>query len=399
MSSKNYYDILGVGKNATADEIKKAFRKLALKYHPDKNNGNVEMENKFKEISKAHDVLSDPQKRQMYDMGGEDAINQQQGHSGFPPDIFEMFGSGMRQQQQQNQRSQNIGYEFRISLDDLYNGKTHFIDINRQVKCSECNAKGTKNESNIINCAMCQGKGQKITTTRIGPMVQQQIMQCDRCGGKGKSVKAGEECKKCLGKCITTSPTKIEVYFPPGTQNQEQILIKNMAHENASCKECGDLIIIVVETPSKTGIYRKHGNNNLFYNKEIDLVDALCGSKYYIKHMDGRFLEINNTNIINPNDEMKISGEGMPIKNSIGKRSDLFIKFIVNFPSSLSEKRREVLRKTLPRDIEEGDLVNLLPTENADIEKVNLEKSNEQPAPEEQEDSSGENFAPQCAQQ
>lgn len=398
MSSNNYYDILGVSKNATDDEIKKAFHKLALKFHPDKNKGNVEMENKFKEISKAYDTLSDPQKRRAYDMGGEEAVNQQ-GH-GFPPDIFEMFNPGMRFQQQQQQRSQNLGYEFRISLDDLYNGKTHFIDINRHVKCTDCNAKGTKNESNIITCATCQGKGQKIIRTQMGSMIQQQIMPCDRCAGKGKSIKSGDECKKCLGKCMTIAPTKVEIYFPPGTQNQEQIIIKNMAHENPSCHECGDLVVIVIETPSKTGLYRKRGNNNLFYDKEIDLVDALCGNKFYIKHMDGRFLEVDNKNIIKPNEELKISEEGMPVKNSMGKRSDLIVKFIVNFPSTLNEKRREVLRKILPRDIEEGDLVNLMPKDNSEIEKVMLEQldgtTNTQ---EQEEDEEVQEGAPQCVQQ
>lgn len=405
MSSSNYYEILGVSKTASDDEIKKAFRKLALKYHPDKNQGNVEMENKFKEISKAYDTLSDPNKRRAYDVGGEDAVNQQ-GHPGMNfPDIFSMFNQGARFQQQQPQRSGNLGYEFKISLDDLYNGKTHFIDINRQVKCSECNGKGAKDESHIVNCTACQGQGHRVTMTRMGNMVQQQVMQCDRCFGKCKSVKAGSECKKCLGKCINITPTKVEIYFPPGTQDGERIVIKNMAHENPSCVECGDLIVIVIETPSKTGMYRKKGNNNLFYNKEIDLVDALCGNKFYIKHMDGRFLEVDYKNVIEPNAELKISEEGMPLKNSMGKRSDLIVCFKVNFPKTLSEKRKEVLRKTLPRDIEEGDLVNILntPKENSEIEKVVLEPTDGTDTVSQEEDDfngdEGMEGPPQCVQQ
>ena len=209
-----FYDILGVSPNATDTELKKAYRKQALKFHPDKN---PNAGDKFKEISQAYEVLSDPEKREIYDEFGEDGIKGQGGGGpggGFrsPMDVFNMFfgGGGMPGSAGSSVRkTKPMVHTLKVSLEELYNGKKRKIAANRDIVCKECKGKGGLN---VEKCLECKGRGMRVITKQFGPgMIQQMQSPCDKCGAKGEVVAKGSECKKCKGKATVRDKKIIEV--------------------------------------------------------------------------------------------------------------------------------------------------------------------------------------------
>lgn len=367
-----YYDILGVSKNATEKEIKKAFRQKALITHPDKHNGD---DTEFKALNEAYAVLSDPKKKEIYDKYGKDGVKHMSEAGGGPPDHDDLMSmlfphmQSAKTRHNQHRKSDNIGIEIEVTLEDLYLGKTITHQYVRNLKCDECNGKGTSNEDGIQNCNTCRGSGKHVRTVQMGNMIQQQITTCPSCRGGCKSIKKGYECKKCSGKRIITRTEDLDIPIKPGTMNKDKIFMAGLAHEHPDCLESGDLYVIIKEIPNKYGFIRQ--NNDLIYEKQIDLVDALCGINFYIHHLDDSYLNATYNGIIKPNQLMKISNKGMPYQNNSGEYGDLYVKFIVNFPDKLNDKAKQFLPKLLPKT--KNVFKDNIPNDNDIIENVTLE--------------------------
>ena len=363
-----YYDILGVKPDATDDEIKKAYRKLAVKEHPDKNQHNLEeATKKFQGISEAFSVLSDPEKRKMYDMAGKSGS----GGGGGGVDPFEMF------REMFNNNSSGFGgfhermtkekpsppptvHKINMSLADLYKGKLFNIKLNQQVHCGDCKGKGSNNPDAIQRCPDCKGRGQVQQMRQIGPnMIQQSTVVCSKCRGKGKYISNPEDiCKSCKGnKVIKVNNNNIEVDIKAGTSFGQEIIIKEKGNQYPDMEVAGDLIIIPVEMEGFNPSNLKKKDNDLHLIYELQLVEALCGCKIVITQLDNRKLIVNyNGKSIQPNDIMKIVCEGMPLNNnnnnsnnsSSQSRGDLYLHFKVILPKHLDENRRDVLKQVLP---------------------------------------------------
>ena len=382
----DYYSLLGVSKNASQSEIKKAYKKSALKHHPDRNPDNKEeAEEKFKEISKAYQILSDTNKRKQYDMFGEEGMDNMggMGEGGSPFDIFNNmggFGNLFSQMGQHFQQSQSSSTPLRqkppnkqkiinLELDELYTGKNTSFIIQKKQKCKRCKGNGIVDNTNVKMCGLCKGTGSINELRRIGPMVQQIVKKCYECDGIGKIIPQEAKCKECRFKKFLIKPKSISIYIPPGTSNGEKFLLRGDGDWSPDYIEVGDLVVIVNEVKSKTGIIRE--GENLIFHKKLNLVEALCGTTFIYKQLDERILKIKTKNIIIPNQVMKIKGEGMKKQKEGTEYGDLIIKFSIIFPEKLSNERKKYLMKILPKV--EKQIWDLDPSEYPDAEEKELE--------------------------
>ncbi|TMW58360.1 hypothetical protein Poli38472_009919 [Pythium oligandrum] len=340
VDNTKYYEALGVPKTATAAEIKKAYRKLALKNHPDKG-GDPEL---FKSITVAYEVLSDPEKRELYDQYGEEGL---QNGGGAPDagDIFSQFfrGGGSRRRTGP-QKGEDLTHPLKVSLEDLYNGKTVKLAVNRDVLCGRCEGRGGAEGAEKV-CDTCQGRGMRVQMRQIGPgMVQQMQSVCPDCRGQGKTIREADRCKGCKGKKVTKERKVLEVHIEKGMRHGQRITFSGEA-DQAPGTIPGDIIFVVQEKEHAT-FQRKGGN--LIMEKKISLVEALCGFEMMVEHLDGRHLHIKTRpgEIIKPNQFKAVHGEGMPTHGNPFVKGQLVILFKVQFPESgaLSEKQISTLK-------------------------------------------------------
>jgi DnaJ family protein A protein 2 len=355
IDNSRLYNILGLNKNATDKEIKKAYRKLAMKYHPDKNK-DPSAEDKFKEISSAYEVLSDKEKRSRYDRFGEDGLKSD-AVGGDPFDLFSNIFSGgspfgrghpfgFRGRQQRSDRSQNRVEKIDVSLRDIYNCKNLNINLKKQVKCSLCNASGGLYDTSVVFCNNCNGKGRYMRIVQLGPgMIQQVLQNCDKCGGRGKIIKNDEICPQCKGARMNNITKSVEVTLGNGIKDKEQIVIHGESDDHPDFNITGDLILLINQTDDNIFTRR---DKDLYMTKTILLSEALCGVQFIIEHMDGRKLFIKYNDIIIPGMKKRIEEEGMSDKE--GYRGDLIIEFKIKFPCKLSDERKMYLNKLLPRN-------------------------------------------------
>mmetsp|Transcript_22563 Transcript_22563/g.42406 ORF Transcript_22563/g.42406 Transcript_22563/m.42406 type:complete len:360 (+) Transcript_22563:2-1081(+) len=337
----DYYKTLGVTKKSTDKEIKKAYRKLSLQYHPDKNKEPGASE-KFSEIARAYEVLSDEEKRDTYNRYGEDGLKQQearggQGGGGGFGDIFEQFGFrgfGNQQRSDRERRTANVELPLKVTLKQLYLGEVFEVDYVREVMClnwKEC----TKRSQD------CQGPGIKIRSQQLAPgFVQQVQVRDEKCIGRGEMWKSN--CLKCPNGKTVPEKTSVTVDVQKGMRNGEPITFENIADEKVG-HTAGDLVFILQER--KDEVFGRDGDN-LYMTVEIPLVDALVGFTHKFKHLDGHEVTIPVTEVTECDHVKKVSGEGMPRRSGNGF-GDLFVTFEVDFPDKLTDEQKEGIEKLL----------------------------------------------------
>ncbi|XP_057381869.1 dnaJ homolog subfamily A member 2-like [Daphnia carinata] len=354
MADNALYDILGVPTKATDTELKKAYRKLAKEFHPDKN---PEAGEKFKEISFAYEVLSDPKKREIYDRHGLKGL--QEGvheHGGFGADdiLSHFFGGGLfggmggGGRRKTRQRGEDTVHPLKVTLEDLYNGKTSKLQLSKNVICSVCSGQGGKPGANVT-CSTCQGRGIKISLRPLGPGMMQQIQSvCTTCNGEGEMINERDRCKPCKGKKVQNETKILEVHVDKGMKDGQKILFRGEGDQQPGV-EAGDVVIILQQKPHEK--FKRQGDD-LFVMHTITLTEALCGFCYVLKHLDGRDLVIRQApgNVVEPGSTKMVPGEGMPRYRSPFEKGELFIKFDVQFPAShfADESTIMAIEKLLP---------------------------------------------------
>ncbi|KAI3986451.1 hypothetical protein MKX01_037733 [Papaver californicum] len=409
-----YYEVLGVSKNATQDELKKAYRKSAIKNHPDKG-GDPE---KFKEIAQAYEVLNDPEKRDIYDQYGEDALKEGMGGGGGgghnPFDIFESFfggggggfGGGSSRGRRQKQ-GEDVVHTLKVSLEDLYNGTEKKLSLSRNALCSKCNGKGSKSGASS-KCAGCQGAGMKISTRQIGPgMIQQMQHACPECRGSGEVINEKDKCQQCKGNKVTKEKKVLEVHVEKGMQHGQKIVFEGQADE-APDTVTGD-IVMVLQLKEHPKFKRKF--DDLFVEHSLSLTEALCGFQFAVTHLDGRQLLIksNPGEIIKPGQHKAINDEGMPQYQRPFMKGRLYILFNVDFPEPgvLSPEQCRKLETILPPKPNNNRLTDMEvdDCEETTLHDVNIEeemrRKQQQHQHEAYDDDNEEAGGPrvQCAQQ
>jgi len=347
-----FYDILEVKPNCTPDELKKAYRKLALKYHPDKNPNEGE---RFKQISQAYEVLSDPEKRRVYDQGGEEAIKGQgNGGSGLhnPMDIFDMFfGGGMfgggGGRREKERKAKNVVHQLSVPLEDLYNGTTRKLAVHKNVICDKCKGSGSKSGKKPDKCATCKGQGMTFRIHQLGPgMIQHMQSVCTDCSGSGERLSPSDRCKNCAGKRIIKDRKLVQIHVDKGMQDGEKITLAGEGDQEPDVAP-GDIIIVIDEKPHPVF---KRVNLDLIMPMELELVEALCGFQKTIETLDARYLVLGTIpgEVIKPGDIKCIMNEGMPIYRNPMEKGRLVIQFSVKFPATIPTEIVPQLEACLP---------------------------------------------------
>eukprot|EP01098_Paradermamoeba_levis_P002581 TRINITY_DN1299_c0_g1_i1.p1 TRINITY_DN1299_c0_g1~~TRINITY_DN1299_c0_g1_i1.p1 ORF type:complete len:434 (-),score=187.11 TRINITY_DN1299_c0_g1_i1:271-1572(-) len=359
VENDKYYNILEIPKTASGDDIKKAYKKLAMKWHPDKNPGNPQATEKFKELSVAYEVLSDPEKKELYDKYGEEGLK----GGGFSPhsasSIFEQFfgggfGGGGGGRRRGPKKGEDIVYKLGVTLKEMYNGKVKKLKIKRKVVCEKCSGRGTLKEGASGKCTGCRGAGMKLVTKQIGPnMIQQMQTVCNDCGGKGEMIREQDRCVECKGQKLKDDVKLVEVPIEKGVDQGEKIVFYGDGdHEPGG--EPGDLVVVLIEKKDEENAHFKRINgSDLVYEHKLTLLEALTQWQIQLKTLDDRTLVIRSdqqTEIIKPGDISIVMGEGMPVHKSPMSRGKLYIKFDVVFPlpDQLPKAKRDKLKELLP---------------------------------------------------
>jgi len=333
--SKDYYKILEVDRSASADEIKKSYRKQAMKYHPDKNPGDSAAEEKFKECAEAFDVLSDPQKKQEYDTygtvgGAADNFNPFSGGFG---DIFsrfeEMFGGG----HSRVKKGSDLRIKVNITLDDVIKGVEKKLKYTRQIKCGTCAGAGGRD---VQHCTQCNGSGARriIQNTPFGTI--QQNVACQNCQGTGKQVR--NLCGNCRGHGVVPTEETVDINIPKGAANGMSFNLSGYGNWSKNADISGDLQVIIVESPDNT--FRRE-NNNLVYVHQISVIDAILGKEQVLITPTGQ-IKFSIRPGTSHKDILRIQGYGVPDLN-VGRVGDLLINVNIKMPQSVTEEEKMVL--------------------------------------------------------
>lgn len=349
IDNKEMYDLLGVTKDSTPTEIKKNYRKLALKHHPDKG-GDVET---FKLMTVAYEILSDPEKRALYDKYGKEGLEHGGGGGGGDAsDIFSQFfggGGGRGRGPSGPKKGEDLMHPLKVSLEDLYNGKTVKLAVNRDVLCGTCDGRGGAAGAEK-SCDGCNGRGMKVQLRQIGPgMVQQMQSVCSDCRGAGKTIKESDKCKPCKGKKVKKERKVLEVHIEKGMKHGHKVTFSGEA-DQAPGTVAGDIIFVIQE--KEHSMFQRKATN-LILERHISLVEALCGFEMVITHLDGRHLLIKSKpgDVTTPNQLKSVNGEGMPTHGNPFVKGELVIVLKVDFPSSneLTETQKSLLEKVFKR--------------------------------------------------
>ena len=357
MAKRDYYEVLGVDKSASADEIKKAYRKLAVKYHPDKNPDNKEAEEKFKEAAEAYSVLSDPDKKAKYDQFGHAGVDGStpdfSGGFGNLNDILnDLFGGGFGgfggfgggfggqrggQRQQRVYRGRDIRVRVKLTLEEIAKGVEKEISIERSVPCKDCGGKGAKNSSDIKTCSACNGTGQvqRVVNTFLGQTVT--YSTCQQCGGEGKVI--SNPCRSCGGTGLVRKRETIKVKIPAGVEAGMQMTITGEGHAAKNNGVNGDLLVVIEEQEHPN---LKREGNNLYCTKIVSLPDAILGAEVEVPGIDGNY-KIKVEPGTQSGTVVRLRGRGLPTVNGYGGTGDLYVKIAVWIPKKLDKDDKAVI--------------------------------------------------------
>jgi molecular chaperone DnaJ len=346
MSKRDYYEILSVSRTATDSEIKAAYRKLAIKYHPDKNPNDSEAEEKFKEAAEAYSVLSDAQKRAAYDRFGHQGVGSGAGFGGGAAgysnieDIFDlfgfgdMFGAGSRTRRTTAQRGSDLRYDLEITLEEAATGKEEKLHIPRLEKCDECEGKGTAEGSTPENCINCQGSGQ----VRYQQGFFSVMRTCANCGGKGQIIK--NPCKKCKGAGRVEREKVLEVKIPAGVETGSRLRVSGEGEAGTQGGQSGDLFVVIHVAEHER--FERQGAN-LYASVPISFAQAALGAEIDVITLDGE-----EKLKVSPGTQtgtvFRLKNQGMPVLGGRGK-GDMFVAVTLITPKTLTKEQRKLLEQ------------------------------------------------------
>ncbi|MCL2027444.1 MAG: molecular chaperone DnaJ [Bacteroidales bacterium] len=367
MAKRDYYEVLGVSKSATADEMKKAYRKLAMEHHPDRNPGDKAAEEKFKEAAEAYDVLSTPEKKAKYDQFGHAGMG---ANAGYGPggmnmddifahfgDIFESafggsfggghfhqftggFGSSGRRQQQRRRtnRGTDLRVRVKLSLEEIQKGVEKKIKVRKKIACDTCGGTGAASRDAFKTCETCKGMGQvtRVTNTFIGQM--QQTSVCPTCQGEGRIIT--QKCKKCNGNGVMEGEEIITIRIPAGVENGMQLSIPGKGNAAVHGGMAGDLIVLVEELEHPIFERVQH---NLHYNLFVNITEAVLGESVEVPTLDGK-VRVKIDAGTQSGKLLRLRGKGLPAMNSYGT-GDIIICVNIWTPQSVTKEEKELLEK------------------------------------------------------
>lgn len=355
MAKRDFYEILGVSKNADDAEIKKAYRKMAIKYHPDKNPGDKAAEEHFKEAAEAYEVLSNPEKKSRYDRFGHAGVGSSAAGGGFGgggmnmEDIFSQFGDifgghfgfgggGQQRGGRRVNRGTNLRIKVKMNLEEIAKGVEKKIKVNKYVGCTSCKGTGAQNGSAYNQCSTCRGVGQvtRITNTILGQM--QTSSTCPSCGGEGQTIT--DKCKTCYGDGIVRGEEIITINIPAGVAEGMQLSVSGKGNAAARGGVPGDLIVAIeeIEHPDL-----KRDGMNLYYDHYISFVDAALGTSIEVPTVEGK-AKIKIEEGTHSGKVLRLKGKGLPDIDRYG-RGDLLVNINVWTPQSLSSEEKKMLEK------------------------------------------------------
>jgi molecular chaperone DnaJ len=351
-AKKDYYELLGIKKGASESEIKKAFRKLARKYHPDVNPGDKGSEQKFKEINEAYEVLSDAKKKQQYDQFGHAAFDQSFGQSTGPSQGYEGFGRGTgfsgvhgfedifsnifgeRARQRGPAKGEDVTYTVEVDLEDAILGKTMQVDLQREVTCAVCNGSGAQPGTTRRTCPTCMGAG----SISQGSGFMQVAQPCPTCHGEGTI--NPNPCKNCSGRGVTSKADRISVKIPPGVDNGSKVRMAGLGGPGEKGGPPGDVYIVTKVRPHP---YFERKGDNLHSEASVTVKEAALGEKIEIPTVDG-IVSLSLPEGVQTGQQMKLKGKGVPHFGG-GGVGDHYVTIKVVTPTNLSERGKELLRE------------------------------------------------------
>ena len=362
-NKRDYYEVLGVDKNATEDEIKKAYRRIAIKYHPDRNPGDKDAEEKFKEAAEAYDVLHDPQKRQQYDQFGFDAPG---GFGGFSSggftmdDIFSMFGSvfegggfggfggfgGGGGRQAPRYRGSDLRLKVKLSLLEISTGVTKKFRVKKDTICPHCHGTGAEAGAQPETCPTCHGSGMTVQTKQTIFGVMQTQSTCPTCHGEGTIIK--NKCHECSGDGVIRGEEVVEIKIPAGVADGMVLTVQGKGNAGKHNGIPGDIQVFITEESNDTFIRQ---DNDLIYNLLLDFPTAALGGEVRIPTIEGTKLKINLEPGIQPGTTKRLRGKGLPAVQGYGRgNGDIIVNISVYVPKTLSHEEKKALERMRESD-------------------------------------------------
>ena len=361
MTKKDYYEILDLQREASIDEIKSSYRKLAMQYHPDKNPGNSEAEDKFKELAEAYEVLSDPHKKQRYDQFGHAGVDST-GFHGFDNinDIFSHFsdifgnlggggsifddffggGSSSRRRRAQGMQGSDLKMSLKLTLEEIADGVEKTIKVKKHKVCNECNGSGAKSDSGYASCSNCNGTGEirQVSRSMFGQFVN--VSECSNCNGEGRIIK--EKCSGCGGEGRIKTDSTIKVDIPPGVSDGNYIPMRDQGNAGIRGGASGDFLVFIEEEKSEHFI--RHGDD-VVYELDVSFMDAALGADVVVPTLKGK-AKLRIEQGTQSGKILRMKDKGIRHLNGYG-RGDQLVKVNIYTPTKLSSNEKKVLRELL----------------------------------------------------
>ncbi|PKY04881.1 DnaJ-domain-containing protein [Aspergillus campestris IBT 28561] len=388
VKDQKFYDALGVPAEATEAQLKTAYKKGALKYHPDKNKNNADAAEKFKEMSHAYEILSDPEKRSIYDQYGEEGLEGGGMGGGMgAEDLFAQFfgggggafggmfgGGGAREQGPKKART--IHHVHKVNLEDIYRGKVSKLALQKSVICPGCDGRGGK-EGAVKSCTGCSGSGMKTMMRQMGPMIQRFQTVCPDCNGEGEIVRDKDRCKRCNGKKTVVERKVLHVHVDKGVRNGHKIDFRGEGDQMPGGLP-GDVVFEIEQKPHPR--FQRKGDD-LFYHVDVDLLTALGGGSFSVEHLDERWITVNIApgEVITPGAIKMIKGQGMPSFRH-HDYGNLYVQFDVKFPQKDQLQNLNLLEQVLPPRLEQTKAPADAMVEDFELEDVDGSEGSQQRA-------------------